>query len=33
MIKKKSMVDFEFLENIEEEDSIFPNLQIRDWQK
>ena len=33
MIKKKSIVDFKFLENIEEEDQIFPNIQIEDWQK
>tara|TARA_A100001388_G_C28772640_1_gene504930 strand:+ start:1263 stop:2846 length:1584 start_codon:yes stop_codon:yes gene_type:complete len=33
MIKKKSIIDFKFLENIEEEDKIFPYLQIKDWQK
>ena len=33
MIKKNSIIDFEFLQNIEEEDKIFPDLQINDWQK
>ena len=33
MIKNNSMIDFEFLENIEEEDKIFPNIQIKDWQE
>ena len=33
MIKKVSEIDLKFLENIEEEDKIFPDLQIKDWQK
>ena len=33
MIKKNSMIDFEFLKNIEEEDRIFPDLQIKDWKR
>ncbi len=32
MIKKKSIVDIKFLENIEEEDKIFPDIKIEDWQ-
>ena len=33
MIKEISIVDYKFLENIEEEDKIFPDIQIKDWQK
>ena len=33
MVTKNSIIDFEFLQNIEEEDKIFPDLQINDWQK
>ncbi len=33
MINKNSIIDFKFLENIEEEDEIFPDLQIKDWQE
>ena len=33
MIKKNSVIDFEFLKNIEEEDRIFPDLQIKDWKR
>ena len=31
MINKVANVDFKFLENIEEEDKIFPDIQIKDW--
>ncbi len=33
MIKKDSFIDLEFLQSVEEEDEIFPDLQINDWQK
>ena len=32
MIKNISKVDFRFLKDIEEEDNIFPDVQIKDWQ-
>ena len=32
MLEKKSIPDYEFLENIEEEDNIFPDIKIEDWQ-
>ena len=32
MIKNISKVDFRFLKDIEEEDKIFPDVQIKDWQ-
>ena len=33
MIKNLSKTNLRFLENIEEEDKIFPDIQIEDWQK
>ena len=33
MIKNISNIDFKYLENIEEEDRIFPDIKIKDWQK
>ena len=33
MIKKSSKLDLEFIDNIEQEDKIFPNIEIKDWQK
>ena len=32
MLEKKSTVDYRFLENIEEEDKVFPDIKITDWQ-
>jgi 1,4-alpha-glucan branching enzyme len=32
MLENKSNIDYKFLENIEEEDKIFPNIKIKDWQ-
>jgi len=32
MLEKKSFIDYKFLENIEEEDKIFPGIRIKDWQ-
>ncbi len=32
MLEKRSSVDYKFLEDIEEEDKIFPEIRIRDWQ-
>ena len=32
MLEKKSIVDYKFLEYIEEEDNIFPDIRIKDWQ-
>ena len=32
MLEKRSFIDYKFLENIEEEDKIFPNIRIKDWQ-
>ena len=32
MLENKSIIDYEFLKEIEEEDSIFPNIRIQDWQ-
>ena len=32
MLEDKSFIDYEFLNNIEEEDKIFPNIRIEDWQ-
>ena len=32
MLKNKSFIDYKFLKNIEEEDKIFPNIRIQDWQ-
>ena len=32
MLENKSNIDYKFLENIEEEDRIFPNINIKDWQ-
>ena len=33
MIKENSTIDYNFLKNIEEEDKIFPDIQISDWHK
>ena len=33
MIKSKSKIDLKFLEDIEEEDEIFPDIKIDDWKK
>ena len=32
MLEKRSFIDYKFLENIEEEDKIFPDIRIKDWQ-
>ena len=32
MLEKRSIIDYKFLENIEEEDNIFPEIRIKDWQ-
>ena len=32
MLEKKSIVDYKFLEYIEDEDNIFPDIRIKDWQ-
>ena len=32
MLEKRSFIDYKFLENIEEEDKIFPGIRIKDWQ-
>ncbi len=32
MIEKKTFIDYKFLEDIEEEDKIFPGIKIKDWQ-
>ena len=32
MLENKSFIDYKFLKNIEEEDKIFPNIRIKDWQ-
>ena len=32
MLENKSFIDYKFLKNIEEEDKIFPNIRIQDWQ-
>jgi len=33
MIKNHSKINFKFLEDIEEEDKVFPNINIDDWRK
>ena len=33
MIKNHSNFNLRFLEDIEEEDKVFPNINIEDWQK
>ena len=33
MIKKNTNTDLEFLEDIEAEDNIFPDIDIDDWRK
>ena len=33
MIKDSSNTDMKFLEDIEEEDKIFPDIHIEDWKK
>ena len=32
MLENKAIIDYKFLDNIEEEDKIFPNIRIQDWQ-
>ena len=32
MLEKRSNIDYQFLEDIEEEDEIFPEIRIKDWQ-
>jgi 1,4-alpha-glucan branching enzyme len=32
MLENKSFIDYNFLKNIEEEDKIFPDINIKDWQ-
>ena len=32
MLEKRSFIDYKFLENIEEEDKIFPGIRNKDWQ-
>ncbi len=31
MLENKSLIDYKFLKNIEEEDKIFPDIRIKDW--
>ncbi len=31
MLEKRSILDYEFLKNVEEEDCIFPDIRINDW--
>jgi len=33
MIKNYSNIDLKFLEDIEEEDKVFPDINIDDWRK
>jgi len=33
MIKNKSSISLKFLEDIEEEDKVFPDINIDDWRK
>ena len=33
MIKNHSNVDIKFLEDVEEEDKVFPDINIDDWRK
>ncbi len=33
MIKNDSNINLKFLDDIEEEDKVFPNINIDDWQK
>jgi 1,4-alpha-glucan branching enzyme len=33
MIKNHSNIDLKFLEDIEEEDKVFPDIDIDDWRK
>ena len=33
MIKNQANVNLKFLEDIEEEDKVFPNINIDDWRK
>ena len=32
-INKKTIIDYTFLKNIEEEDNIFPDIKVQDWSK
>ena len=32
MLEKRSFIYYKFLENIEEEDKLFPDIRIKDWQ-
>jgi len=33
MIKNHSYINYKFLEDIEEEDKVFPDINIDDWRK
>jgi len=33
MIKNQSKINLKFLEEIEEEDKVFPDINIEDWRK
>ena len=33
MIKNNSNIDIKFLEDVEEEDKVFPDINIDDWRK
>ena len=33
MIKNNSRINIEFLEDVEEEDTVFPDINIDDWRK
>ena len=32
MLENRSIIDYKFLDEIEEEDKIFPEIRIKDWQ-
>ena len=31
MLEKRTIIDYKFLEDIEEEDKIFPEIRVKDW--
>ena len=31
MLEKRTIIDHKFLEDIEEEDKIFPEIRVKDW--
>ena len=31
MLEKRTILDYKFLEDIEEEDKIFPEIRVKDW--